>query len=196
MTFAELQSIGGYKLGEVASALQKSIRRGEEQDALFWATELDLSGYSEYCWKRLRIMTSEDVGLAEPALPAQIQALYQAWADQRKKKDEKNGPERLFLVHATILLARAQKSRMVDHALICFYEAARDKREIPDYAKDKHTPAGRKLRRGHEHFWAEGAKIENALKMIDPYLALARQTRTDANEATNHSAQPQELLNA
>ena len=62
MTFSELHSIGGYKLGEVASALQKSIRRGDEPQALFWSTELDLSGYTEYAWKRLRIITSEDIG--------------------------------------------------------------------------------------------------------------------------------------
>jgi replication-associated recombination protein RarA len=43
--FSELTSVGGYLLGEVASALQKSIRRGDEDGALFWSTELDLSGY-------------------------------------------------------------------------------------------------------------------------------------------------------
>src|SRR5258705_10862502 len=98
--FSELTSVGGFCLGEVASALQKSIRRGDEDAALFWATELDLSGYGEYCWKRLRIMTSEDVGLAELQMPAQIQALYVAWSDQRKNKDERHGPDRLFLLHA------------------------------------------------------------------------------------------------
>jgi replication-associated recombination protein RarA len=179
MTFSELTSVGGYKLGEVASALQKSIRRGLELDALFWATELDLSGYGEYCWKRLRIITSEDVGLAEPILPAVIQALYEAWSDQKKKKDERHGPERLFLVHAVIILARAKKSRMVDHALIVFYEASRQKRPVPDYALDKHTARGRQLRRGHDHFWKEGAKVANAAEIVDAYYDLAKRTRFD-----------------
>ena len=31
--------------GEVASALQKCIRRGLADDALFWATELDIAGF-------------------------------------------------------------------------------------------------------------------------------------------------------
>jgi replication-associated recombination protein RarA len=179
MTFSELTSVGGFKLGEVASALQKSIRRGLEADALFWATELDLSGYGEYAWKRLRIITSEDVGLAEPQLPAVIQSLYSAWTDQRKKRDERHGPERLFLVHAVILLARARKSRLVDHALINFYEARHGLvREIPDCALDKHTLRGRQKKRGHEHFWTEGAKIANAADIPDPYYELARQTRS------------------
>ena len=146
---------------------------------LFWATELDLSGYGEYTWKRLKIVTSEDIGLAEPNLPATIHALYQCWLEQRKKADERHGPERLFLIHAVILLARAKKSRLVDHALIAHYEAGRPKREIPDYALDKHTARGRKLRRGHEHFWQEGAKLANAAAIVDDYYDLARRTRVD-----------------
>jgi replication-associated recombination protein RarA len=187
--------VGGYSLGEVASALQKSIRRCDEEGALFWATELDLSGYGEYCWKRLRIITSEDVGLAEPGMPANIQALYQAWSDQRKKKDERHGPERLFLVHAVILLARAKKSRMVDHALIAYYEAERPTRSIPDCALDKHTIAGKRLGRGHEHFWTEGAKVENAAQIEDPYYAVARTTRTSRPAKVSQPQQP-ELLRA
>lgn len=174
-----MTSVGGYNLGEIASALQKSIRRGDEEGALFWGTELDLSHYGEYTWKRLRIITSEDVGLAEPHMPATIQALYAAWADLRKKKDERHGPERLFLVNALLLLCRAKKSRMVDHALIAYYEAERPTRPLPDYALDKHTGAGRRLRRGHAHFWTEGAKIENAADLHDPYYPIARATRID-----------------
>src|SRR5262245_23061549 len=132
MTFAELTSVGGYKLGEVASALQKAVRRCDEDGALFWATELDLSGYGEYCWKRLKIMVSEDIGIAEPVLAAEIEALYCNWVNQRKKQDTKHGPGRLFLVHAVIVIARAKKCRMVDHALIAFYEADRGNRAIPD----------------------------------------------------------------
>lgn len=179
MTFSELTSAGGYKLGEVASAMQKCLRRGLEADALFWATELDLSGYGEYVWKRLKIVASEDVGLAEPPLPATIQALYQSWLQQRKKQDDRHGPERLFLVHAVLLLARAEKSRLVDHALIAMYEAARPRREIPDFALDKHTARGKALRRGHEHFWTEGARLSNAGAVPDDYEAIARRTRVD-----------------
>ncbi len=179
MIFSELTSVGGYQLGEVASALQKCVRRGEEESALFWATELDMSGYGEYCWKRLKIMASEDVGLAEPGLAGEIRALYGNWLDQRKKKDERHGPERLFLVHAVIILARAKKSRLVDHALIAYYEAARPKLEIPDAALDKHTRRGRMKGRGHEHFWTEGAKVNNAAKIVDRYYTVARRTRRD-----------------
>lgn len=180
MTFSELTSVGGYKLGEAASAMQKCIRRGLEPDALFWATELDISGYGEYVWKRLKIITSEDVGLASPQLAATVHALYLCWLEQRKKADVRHGPERLFLVHAVILLARSPKSRLVDHALIAFYEAQRPPRPIPDFALDKHTARGKALRRGHEHFWTQGAQIANAGDVSDPYLDTARRTRVDS----------------
>lgn len=179
MTFANLTSVGGYNLGEVASAMQKCIRRGLEADALFWATELDLSGYGEYTWKRLKIVTSEDIGLAEPHLPATIHALYQCWLEQRKKADTRHGPERLFLVNAVLLLVRAEKSRLVDHALIAMYEADRPTRPIPDFALDKHTARGKALRRGHAHFWQEGAKLHNAVAVPDDYEAIARTIRVD-----------------
>lgn len=180
MTFAEIITPGGYKCAEVSSSMQKCIRRGLESDALFWATELDLAGFGEYVFKRLKIIASEDVGLAHPDAAQTIQALYQSWLQQRKKADERHGPERLFLVHAIIHLARAPKSRMVDHALIAMYEAPRDRREIPDFALDKHTSRGRARRRGHKHFWEEGAKIAHAAPLNDPYEAIARETRRDS----------------
>lgn len=179
MTFAEMSTPGGYKCGEVASALQKCIRRGLEEDALFWATELDLAGFGEYVWKRLRIITSEDVGLAVPGLAAEIRGLYENWLDQRKKKDVQHGPERLFLVHAVLILARAPKSRLVDHALIVMYEGNRGGREIPDFALDRHTARGRQRRRGWRHFWAEGARLSPEAEISDPFQARALDIRRD-----------------
>jgi replication-associated recombination protein RarA len=99
--------------------MQKCIRRGMERDALFWATELDRSNFGEYVWKRLRIIATEDVGLADPQAPLVIiRALYDNWRDQRKKDDTKHAPERLSSFHAVMLLCRADKSRSVDHALV------------------------------------------------------------------------------
>jgi replication-associated recombination protein RarA len=176
VTFASFETPGAYLCGEVTSALQKSIRRGLEEDALFWATELDLAGYGNYVWKRLRIIASEDVGLADPTVAATVRALYENWLEQRKNKDDRSGAERLFLVHAVILLARAPKSRIVDHALMVMYEGDRARREIPDYALDKHTVRGRQMGRGHDHFFEVGAELANA-GLDDPYAEDARVAR-------------------
>jgi len=179
MTFAEIMTPGGHRCGEVASALQKCIRRGLADEALHWATELDLAGYGEYVFKRLVIMASEDVGLADPDAIVRVTTLREAWRDQRKKKDARHEPERLFLVHAVLYLAHAKKSRMVDHALIVHYEGPRGQREIPDFALDRHTARGRAAKRAWKHFWEEGARLVNPANLRDPYEQQAREIRAD-----------------
>lgn len=150
----------GYNLFEVASALQKSIRRNEEDQALYWAVELYTSGYDNYLWKRLRIICSEDVGLAEPNMPANIQALWAMYQEQRKMKDEKHAPERLFLIQAVLMLCRAQKSRLVDWVLIATFGEHEDRNlPLPDYAYDKHNQKGRTMGRGWDHFFEEGTRL-------------------------------------
>jgi replication-associated recombination protein RarA len=163
-----------YDFYECSSAMQKSIRRGDEDGALFWATELDKSGYGEYVWKRLRIMASEDIGLGEPRFPSELNALYNFWKQLKSKKDEANKPERLFLVHAVIIAARVKKSRIVDHACCVYYHNDSDIRSVPDYALDKHTYSGKMKGRGLEHFFSEAAKLENVANLVDPYASRAR----------------------
>jgi replication-associated recombination protein RarA len=160
-------------------------------DALYWAVDMYLTGYDEYAWKRLRIMASEDVGPAEPDLPATIAALYSTYTDLKKKKDDAHAPQRLQFVHAVILLATARKNRIVDHALIHhFGNHTALKRDIPDCALDKHTARGKRLGRGAEHFFAEGIKLANETGE-DPYRELARQTLTAKPEST---AEPADLF--
>ena len=178
MHFSAFRSPGGHVMGEVTSALQKSIRRGYERDALYWATEIDLAGYGNYVWKRLRIICSEDVGLADPHMPATIRALYENWLDIRR--DEKGRPPAssngmLYLAHAVLLLCRAPKSRIVDNACNVFYAGDRAAMgiEIPDYALDHHTNRGRKLGRTEALVYDESYRIENCT-LPDPYLEEAR----------------------
>jgi replication-associated recombination protein RarA len=153
-------TVNGYEWAEVVSAIQKAIRRGWEEDAVYWASELDRSGYGQHCWKRLLIITTEDIGLAEPHLPATIRALYDNWMDFKKNKAA-GEPQKMFLIHAVLLLVRAKKSRTVDNATITAYLEQMPYREIPDVAKDKHTLAGARMGRGYQHFIDEASHLEN-----------------------------------
>ncbi|MEZ0607849.1 hypothetical protein ACAW74_04995 [Fibrella sp. WM1] len=160
MSKYEIKTKKGYDFYEVSSAMQKCIRRDREQEALFWAVELYDSGFVEYAWKRLRIMCSEDIGLAEPGMPAQIWALYRMHQEQAKKKEDKNEPQRLFLTHAVLLLCRARKSRMIDWTLIWAWLTHPFRMlEIPDFALDKHNERGRRLKRSWAHFFDEGTQL-------------------------------------
>lgn len=155
-------TVNNHNLFEVVSALQKAVRRGNVDDALYWAVDMDLSGYADYCWRRLVVMASEDIGLANPDAVPVIYALHEHY-DEMVGKSPKHRPERLFLVHAVLYLTTSPKSRIVDNALIQHYaEHDRLRREIPDYAFDKHTQRGRAKKRGVEHFFEVGA-------MVHPY---------------------------
>lgn len=152
----------GYDFFESTSSFQKAIRRCDEDNALFWAVELYNSNYAEYVWKRMFVMLSEDVGLANPLLPQQIWSLYGIYTQLQKKKD-KHEPEKLHFIHAVLLLVRSDKSRLVDWALIDAFRK-HDKR-VPttkpmDIALDKHTRRGKAMGRGFPHFFAEGCKLE------------------------------------
>ncbi len=176
----KLSTKKGYDFFEASSALQKSIRRGLEEEAMYWAAEFYFSNYDEYVWKRLRVITCEDIGLAEPYLMTTIHALHQNYQEIKKKRAGKGQPsERLFLTQAIFLLCRAPKSRLICHASIYHFRNHNEfTREIPDYAFDQHTKKGKAMGRGIKHFWEEGAKLENLVPQPgeDLYLERAKQT--------------------
>jgi replication-associated recombination protein RarA len=151
------QTKRGYDLYELASALQKDIRRGKEYEAVFWAAELE-SINKTWLWDRLRVIASEDIGIAGSALPVLIETLRKQYFET--EDDER----RLFLVHAVIALAKCKKSRMVDDLLNVVYGEIQfedNRLKIPDYAIDKHTRRGKEVGRGWDHFFAEGSKLAN-----------------------------------
>ena len=157
----EIKTENGYDFFEALSAFQKCIRRGLEDDALFWGVELSFKT-AEYVWKRMKVISSEDVGFATPGISTEINSLYQMWKELAKKKDDKHFPERLFLVHAIIMLARAKKSRYVDWQTCYVFGCHTSRfRQVPDFAYDKHTRHGKKLGRSMSHFIEEGCKLEN-----------------------------------
>lgn len=65
----EIKLINDYRFDEVASAMQKCIRRNLEYEACWWAYIIHESKYHKYVWKRLLIIASEDIGNANPMLP-------------------------------------------------------------------------------------------------------------------------------
>jgi replication-associated recombination protein RarA len=152
----EMLTKKGYQFFEVASALQKSIRRGIIEDACYWTTEL-YPKYANYTWKRLQIICCEDIGLAEPNAPVRINALFQMWERLKKAKSD---DQILPIIQAVMYLCQCEKSRMIDWAK-CYYKDNHEMHnmEIPDYALDMHTRRGKKMGRGVKHFFEHGAKL-------------------------------------
>jgi replication-associated recombination protein RarA len=82
--FSELETPNGHLVGEAASALQS--RSAKEENALYWASELDLTGFGNYVWRRLRIIASEDVGPADPMVAVQVRQLYETGSSSARRR--------------------------------------------------------------------------------------------------------------
>lgn len=154
----------GYDFYEVASAFQKSIRRGLLEDAMYWGIELYESSYAEYAWKRMVIMASEDVGLGEPSCIVQIMALKQSYDYLELRHDQ--GAKKLPFTQAVVVLVKSRKSRFVDHAITVYWQQNREEvKPIPDWAYDMHTRKGKAMGRGLSYFYKESCLIANANKV-------------------------------
>ncbi len=165
MSEFELKTKHGYDFFEVASALQKSIRRGIEEKAMYWAVELYESNYANYVWKRLIVMASEDVGLGSPNVICQLQSLKWSYDFLASKKD-KSLPERLPFTQAVLLMVHCNKSRYVDHAITVYWDMVNTKgMAMDDWVYDGHTRRGKAMGRGLQFFYEESAKINNARKL-------------------------------
>ncbi|MGB7436993.1 MAG: hypothetical protein WBR26_11565 [Candidatus Acidiferrum sp.] len=93
------------------------IRRNRERDALVLAQEMFDSGFHAAVARRLMIIASEDIGLANPAVVSQVFALCTGYLIA--KKDSPSGRvEPLPLIMSIILLARSPKNRECDDAQI------------------------------------------------------------------------------
>lgn len=186
----------GYDLREVVSALQKAIRRSEPDNALYWATEMARSGYGNWCWKRLRIICSEDIGPACPGLAADVRALYENWVEAKDAAKREHRPagtpgeEYLFLYHAVLAMCAAPKCRIVDWAIWYHQSDHVTRHEIPDEALDKHTLRGKNKGRGMTHFIEESSRLIdpgwNMRELEDSYLAVTIAINNKDPELPHH----------
>ena len=162
------------------SALIKSMRRGLEDDAIYWGVVLYKFGKAKHAWRRILIQVSEDVGPAEFNLPANIRALYDNWKDLLHHHDAV-----LSYIHAISLMARATKSRIIDHAKIVYYAGELEDRPVPDYAFDHHGKIGREMGRGVEYFFEVASQLHPLTDEVDPYREAARAVALEIEKAND-----------
>ncbi|MGB8648037.1 MAG: hypothetical protein WCF84_22570 [Anaerolineae bacterium] len=161
-----------YDLLEVVSALQKEIRRGNEEQAMYWALEL-VPHFEQYLWKRLTVIVNEDIGIANPLLLQLVPTQRTVYFDFRT--ENRDGSARLALANAILLMCRSPKSRIADH----FQCAVNQDRlhglhlEVPDYALDKHTGRGKRRGRDVQHWLTEGCQLNPVSEIVDGYAVRA-----------------------
>ena len=119
---------------DVVSAFIKSVRGSDPDAALYWLAKMVYAGEDpRFILRRLRILASEDVGLADPQALVHTEAAAQAY-------EAVGMPEgRYALAQATLYLATAPKS----NSAMAFFDAlAAVEREgrgdVPTHLKDAH----------------------------------------------------------
>jgi replication-associated recombination protein RarA len=158
----------GFAVDELRSVLQKSIRRGQVEEAALAAYELFANGLEteEVLWRRLEIIATEDVGLGMPGAPAIINALYLQAARMLDR-----GDRWIYCAHAVRLLATAPKDNMsMELAGWTKAVAANGERRpvVEDYMLDLHTRRGSEMGRDAAHWWNEGAQLRNRIPGYEP----------------------------
>jgi replication-associated recombination protein RarA len=162
--WTRVRTVHGFWADELVSTLQKSIRRGLVENAALVAYEMYASGAEaeDQVWSRLRIISVEDVGFGNLNAPVLIRAL-----DDFRRGTSRQTPDRLiFLIHAVRVLATSQKDRTSDEMATWVRQAVERGEAQPDVfdvALDMHTRRGRELGRGFQHWFAEGARVENEI---------------------------------
>lgn len=157
ISWKNLKTVNSYAADEVISALQKEIRRGNVEKAIFWANELCISGsrYQKKFWERVTTIAVEDIGLANPMACVVVNSLKTAFYSHFEKKDD----SLIQALFAVGYLAKSKKDRFIDEYKN-YLQGEPRLLKIPDYALDKHTKRGRELGRGDEHFWKIAANIK------------------------------------
>lgn len=160
-----LQTPGGYLLDEVRSAIQKALRRGQEEEAAYWAMEMIEGKFWRYLLKTLQCVAVEDIGLADPLTIVITTAVKEAIEFKMQKKGLVPTEMIGFLI---LYLARAPKNREGDDFIeyINAKRKARWKLEVPEVALDRHCERGRKRLKeaginGNEEFYHRGSKLKN-----------------------------------
>ena len=158
--WVKVKTTHDFAADEVISALQKEIRRGHAENAALLAYEMYITSaeLENYLWKRLLVISVEDIGFGRPDAPVIVHHLYQM--HQVYQRGE--GDRLLFAIHAVRLLCASPKDRSTDEMVNWIKHAVEQsslRPEIPDYAIDMHTARGQAMGRGARHFWEEGAQL-------------------------------------
>ena len=134
------QTRSGLAADLVISALQKEIRRNNAENAATLAYEMLITSedMEEYLWFRLKTISVEDVGLANP-MAAVLVGILDYMRKTFKQKD--------------------RSSDEMYNWIMKEYKRGNLKPIIPDYAVDKHTLKGQMEGRNEDDFYSTGSQV-------------------------------------
>lgn len=142
---------GGDDHYDTASAFIKSIRGCDPDASLYWlAVMLEGGEEPRFIARRLVILASEDIGLADSRALGVAVAAFQACEFVGMPECE------YHLAHATLFLALAPKSNSVTTAITAAKQAVQvePRQEVLLHLKDSHTQAAKRLGQGQGYLYS------------------------------------------
>jgi putative ATPase len=150
-----------------ASAFIKSMRGGDPDAALYWMAKMLAGGEDpRFIARRLVILASEDIGLADPmALPLAV-ATKEACEFVGQPECELN------LAHAVIYLSTAPKSNSATEALGKVKQHIRENavQSVPKWLQDSHSKVSRGQGQGEGYLYSHNfpEAVSGQEYMLDP----------------------------
>ena len=113
-------TFNGYSKSKVFSELKKNIIRGDINNAILWAIELDISGFTKQLWEKCIILSIKEIGICNPYLHNYLIKRYFEFI--RIYKNYENNPiniinnqeSRNLLIELIILLIESQKKKLIE----------------------------------------------------------------------------------
>ena len=151
---------------DTISAFIKSVRGSDPDAALYWLAKMVRAGEDpKFIFRRMIILASEDVGLADPTALSVVISCAQAF--ERIGFPEGNFP----LAHACLYLATAPKSNTTLAYFDALKEVEREDAEVPNHLRDASRDAegfghgeGYVYPHAYRDHWAAQQYLPNSLR--------------------------------
>jgi putative ATPase len=151
---------------DTISAFIKSVRGSDPDAALYWLAKMVRAGEDpKFIFRRMIILASEDVGLADPMALSVVISCAQAF--ERIGLPEGNFP----LAHACLYLATAPKSNTTLAYFDALKEVEREDAEVPNHLRDASRDAegfghgeGYVYPHAYRDHWAAQQYLPNSLR--------------------------------
>jgi putative ATPase len=152
-----------------ASAMIKSIRGSDPDAALYWTFKMLQGGEDpRYIARRLTILASEDIGLANSHALTVAVAAFEAAEKVGMPECEYN------LAHAVLYLATSPKSNSVTRAMHAVKQSLRSDpvQAVPLWLRDAHTKTNQALGHGDGYLYSHDypCGISGQAYMLDPQV--------------------------
>lgn len=178
--WANVKSRNGYDADELREGIHKTIRRNKVEQAIRIAYEMYITSeqMEDMLWRRLSIISVEDIGLADPMAPVVVDTL-----DRMRKLHPYTDIDRAsYFAQAIRYLCKSEKDLTIGPLMsVIRKEFERGiLPEIPPEAYDIHCKKGRENGKILKDFWNEGNVVDPPSEI---YLSKEYKTLEEKNRA-------------